>query len=112
MATIKEKIATAWLDIEDETPPTGFLLAPLSKYDAIDFRNEITVGKRGKVTLTGEGIRIAGNAVRDWRNVTDAKGEAVKFSREAYDELDIKYLVKVADAVFRRNFLSEIERKN
>lgn len=106
MITIKEKLAPAWFDVEG----VGYLLAPLSKYDAIDFRNEITL-KKGKVSVSGEGIRIAGNAVRDWRNVCNEKGEPIPFIRTAYDELPIEHLIAIAGEVFRRSFLSEIERK-
>jgi hypothetical protein len=107
MLTIKPKVAPTWFDHEG----AGFLLAPLTQYDAIDFRNEISFSKR-KLVITGEGIRIAGNAVRDWRNVVDEKGEQIKFDRAMYDELPILTLERVATEVFKRTFLSEIERKN
>jgi hypothetical protein len=107
MVTIKEKLAPAWADILD----ASFLLVPLTPYDAIDFRNEITYQK-GKLKVSGEGVRIAGNAVRDWRNMANEKGEPVAFSRDAYDNLTPKYVEAVALEVFKRTFLSEIERKN
>jgi hypothetical protein len=112
MATIKEKLGPTWFDVFKGTPEeASFLVGPLSPYDAIDFRNEISMS-RGKVRISGEGIRIAGNAVRDWRNVRNEQGEELKFSRDQFDQLAPRYLESIASEVFRRTFLSEIERKN
>lgn len=107
MLTIKAKLAPTWFPVEE----AEFLLAPLSKYDAIDFRNEIAY-RKGKITVSGEGVRIAGNAVRDWRNVFDGAGQPITFSREQFDELSTTVLTLIAVEVFNRTFLSEIERKN
>lgn len=107
MATIKEKVAPTWHSIAG----SQFLIAPLSHYDAIDYRHEISVA-RGKIKVSGEGVRIAGNGVRDWKQVTNAKGEDIPFNREAYDALPIEVLVVIARKVFDCTFLSEIERKN
>lgn len=107
MVTIKEKLAPTWCPIGG----SKFLIGPLSPFDAIDFRNEVTIVK-SKLRISGEGVRIAGNAVKGWEQVASAKGEDIPYSPEAYAELPLAVLGEIAGEVFKKTFLSEIERKN
>lgn len=109
MSTIREKLAPTWWERKQEGD--AFLLAPLSQYDAIDLGREVSM-RKGRIFITGEGVRIAGTAVLDWRGVRNKAGEDVRFTRDEYDRLDIPTLTAIASEVFKRSFLSEIERKN
>lgn len=107
MTTIKKKLAPDWEEIDG----ARYLVAPLSAFDAIDFGHELRFkNKRGLVS--GEGIRIASKAVRDWQGVRDENGQEVKFDPDLVEQLPLDVLRELALRVFRRTFLSETERKN
>jgi hypothetical protein len=112
MITIKPKLAPAWFEFKKDDPTAeAFLLAPLNKFDAVDFYREV-IFRKGKLTVTGEGVRIAARCIRDWRNVVDEKGAPVQFDASLVEDLPTHTLITIAAEVFNRTFLSEAERKN
>jgi hypothetical protein len=107
MTKVRDKVAPSWETIDG----SRFLLAPLSSFDAIDFQNELS-WKNGRGVLSGEGIRIASKAVRDWQDVLDQSGAPVPFTASVVEDLSASVLRQIGIKVFERTFLSEIERKN
>lgn len=114
MLTIKPKVAPTWFTVpSDSDPASEFLLAPLSSLAWLDVRNEISWGRKGKFSISGDGVLAAVmDSVRDWRNVVNEKGEAIPFSRSLLQDLPAPILLKLASEIVERSFLSETERKN
>ena len=96
--------------MEEEVDPPEFLLAPLTSPQKLKVWQFLDMEKS---SFSMEGLHFAAvTAVKDWRNVTDDKGDIAKCNNVTLDTLPPEIIVEIGAEVTRRAVLDDGEAKN